>query len=147
MILHAACWLALFSLTAGQSAVEQEKIAWRLNLAKDDVLRYRMSTSLSQSMTLPDEKEGAGDRFSVDQESSADLEYRVTARREDGSVTAQCKYLGMRLKATMPFGEKAFEFDSSKPGEEGSPGNALVALIGKSFEMDLDADDEPPMEN
>jgi hypothetical protein len=119
--------------------INQDKVKLRLNLANDDVIRYRATNSMSQSTILPKQFDEVGGNMDLTMEHEMEMEQRVVSRASDGSVTLACKILSLhgRLKGLL---EKEVEFDSSKVAEDDSLSKMMAAMAGKSIELLLDAD-------
>jgi hypothetical protein len=122
--------LAALVLSAPTST-DSVHLAWKLK--EGDVLRYRITQVMEQSITGPTEME-------ISNTSSIVMSQKVLAVSSDGVAEVDVKYDAMKMHMEMPMG--AMDFDSTRTGDDAKKNDEKLAhigrLVGSSFHMQLE---------
>jgi len=125
------------ALLALATVSADDKVTLRVNLAKDDLIRYHTTMNQVHSVILPEELAKDAPSGDSTSDTQQDFEYRVSERNADGSMVIESKIERLRGKMKVPMQENAIEFDSTQPSDNPLV-TSLTMLAGKSVKLVLD---------
>lgn len=125
----AAPLVALF--LSAPTSPDSVHLAWKLK--EGDVLRYRITQEMEQSITGPTEMEISNTTYIV-------MSQKVLTVRSDGVADIDVTYDAMKMHMETPMG--AMDFDSTRTGDDAKKNDEQLAhlgkMVGSSFHMQLE---------